>query len=464
MPSKKELTITQLIPLGSTKLAEILLELANADSNIEKRLERVLLSVASPKKLATSLKKQIISLAKSKRFYDYYQSDEYAKKLKAIRTSIVLDLLPFDPYLSAEVIEEFLKNSKNIIEKADDSSGICQMVLHSLAEDLALSYQKMTKINLNEIAKMIFDLSINDPYGFTNNMVKYFDSTLGINGLNKLEELVKNELKNEPETKPFELRLKKLRLISLLEDIADGLCDADKYIEACKLNDRFLHFGCKIAKRLLDANRPEEALEWLEKDDSHNAMERANLKIIALVKLGRTKEAQDLRWQEFSNSLYEIYYVDFLDNEKAENREKYKKKAIEIALNHSNIYAGLNFLMWLNEEKLLRELISNRISEIDGSHYNNLRKIAQFLLTAAEPEAAALLYRAMVISVLEKAVSKYYPYAIADYIKAKNCSDNFKGKLDIPNHEEFNRKLLEKHGKKTSFWNLVMEAEYKKKL
>ena len=40
----------------------------------------------------------------------------------------------------------------------------------------------------------------------------------------------------------------------------------------------------------------------------------------------------------------------------------------------------------------------------------------------------------------------------------------FLGKLDITNHEEFNHKLLEKHGKKTSFWNLVMEAEYKNKL
>ena len=87
--------------------------------------------MSSPKKLATSLKKQIISLAKSKRFYDYYQSDKYADKLNLIRTSIVSDLLPFDSYLSAEVIEEFLQNSGAIIEKADDSSGICQVVLHS---------------------------------------------------------------------------------------------------------------------------------------------------------------------------------------------------------------------------------------------------------------------------------------------------------------------------------------------
>ncbi len=83
MPSKKEITVVTLIPLGSTKLAEILIELANSDSDIEKRLERVLLSASSPKKLATSLKKQIISLAKSKRFYDYYQSDKYVISAKA---------------------------------------------------------------------------------------------------------------------------------------------------------------------------------------------------------------------------------------------------------------------------------------------------------------------------------------------------------------------------------------------
>lgn len=64
---------------------------------------------------------------------------------------------------------------------------------------------------------------------------------------------------------------------------------------------------------------------------------------------------------------------------------------------------------------------------------------------------------------LRKGLGYFYPYAIADYLKAKHCSDKFLGKLNIPNHEEFNRKLLEKHGKKTSFWNLVMEAEHKQK-
>ena len=460
MPSKKEMTASRLISLGSTKLAEILLELSNADSNIEKRLERVLLSVSSPKKLAASLKKQIISLAKSKRFYDYYQSDKYADKLKTIRASIVSDLLPFDPYLSAEVTEEFLRNSGAIIEKADDSSGICQMVLYPLAEDLALSYQKMTKINLGEIAKMIFDLSVNDQYGFTKDLVKYFDSVLGVAGLNKLEELVKSELQNEP----LKLTSRKSSLASLLKDIADGLGDVDKYIKACEFDNSFSYRAIEIAKRLLDSNRNQEALEWLEKDNSHNVTERANHKIIALTKLDRIKDAQDLRWKMFNIFLSEIYYVDFLDNEKAENRESYKKKAIELVKNHANIYAALDFLMWLNEEKLLRELISNRLNEIDGSNYRNLRKIAQFLFSAAEPEAATLLYRAMLLSILEKGASKYYPYAVADYIKAKQCSDKFLGKLNIPNHEEFNRKLLEKHGKKSSFWNLVMEAERKNKL
>jgi hypothetical protein len=460
MSNKKEITVSSLIALGPAKLAEILLELANSDSNIKKRLERVLLSASSPKKLATSLKKQIISLAKSKRFYDYYQSDKYADKLNLIRTSIVSDLLPFDPYLSAEVTEEFLRNSGAIIEKADDSSGTCQVVLHSLAEDLALSYQKMTKINLDEVTKMIFDLSVNDRSGFAKDLVKYFDSVLGVAGLNKLEELVKNKLQNEP----LKLTSKKSSLATLLKDVADGLGDVDKYIKACELDNSFSYQAIEIAKRLLDANRPLEALKWLEKDNSHYVTERANHKIIALTKLDRVKEAQDLRWKMFSVFLSGIYYVDFLDNEKVENRDGYKRKAIEIAFNHTNVHSALDFLMWLNEEKLLRELIFNRLSEVDGSNYRNLRKIAQFLFSAAEPEASALLYRAMLLSVLEKAASKYYPYAVADYIKAKHCSDKFLGKLNIPNHEEFNRQLLMKHGKKTSFWNLVMEAEYKNKL
>ncbi|MDA0902680.1 MAG: hypothetical protein O3B09_04660, partial [Proteobacteria bacterium] len=155
-------------------------------------------------------------------------------------------------------------------------------------------------------------------------------------------------------------------------------------------------------------------------------------------------------------------YAEFLDNESDENQvKKYQLEAIEIAKKHLDIDSALRFLMWLNEPTITREVIFEKKSEISGTNYQILRKVALFLIECGEFEAAAILYRSMVLAVLEKAVSKNYPYASSDYMKAKDCSDRFRGKFNVPNHKEFEMGLLQKHGKKTSFWNLVMEAENK---
>ena len=471
MSAKKEkITVESLLPLGIVKLSEMLVEFSNFDKNIEKRLEKALLSTTSTKKYATSIKKQITSLANGKKFYTYYQSSSYYDKIELIRNSIIADLAPNDPALAADLFRLFLQSAGKIIENVDDSSGHCQVPLSALGQDLADCYQRINKININEIAQMIFDLTIADEYSFANNLVKYFSSIIGVGGLNKLEVLVKNYLQEnfsaptefkERSSESYEYKSKKSNVVDLLRDIADELNDVDKYIEACSIDESTERRTLDIIKRFLDSNRTIEALELINSSKFYGRIEEvADYKISALTQLDRIKEAQEIRHEMFSKFLGERYYVEFLDNEPDEKQFKqYQIQAIEITKKHQDVDSSMRFLMWLNEPVLVRELIFERQSQISGGNYQLLRSIAAFLIESGEFEAASILYRSMVLVVLEKAVSKYYLYAIGDYMKAKDCSDRFRGKFDVPNHKEFEMDLLQKHGKKTSFWNLVMEAE-----
>ncbi|MFT5703740.1 MAG: hypothetical protein ACI9TO_001118 [Rickettsiales bacterium] len=457
MPTKKEkITIESLLGLGVVKLSEILVEISDFDRNVEKRLEKALLAKTSTKKYASSIRKQITSLANSKKFHDYYQSEAYGKKLDLIRKSIASDLFPYDPVLAADLFRLFLQNASKIIENVDSSYGNCQVPLNSLGRDLANCYQRIDKINIDEIILMILELSNADEYDFADNLVEYFSSIIGVDGLNKLEILAKKH----------HYQSRKGRSVDLLRDVADELGNVDKYIEACQIDDSNERKAMEIVKRLLKAQRFEEALNWINNSKYYKRLDMiADYKISALTGLNRTKEAQEIRWEMFGKFLNERYYVEFLDNEPDEEIfKKYQAQAIEIAKNHLDIDLSVNFLMWLNEPVLIRETIFKRQSDISGSNYKLLREIAAFLIESGEFEAAAILYRSMTLSVLEKANSKYYSYAISDYVKAKDCDERFRGKIDVPSHKEFEAELLQDHGRKTSFWNLVMEAENKNKL
>ena len=59
-------------------------------------------------------------------------------------------------------------------------------------------------------------------------------------------------------------------------------------------------------------------------------------------------------------------------------------------------------------------LVRERLPALDGRFYEVLRPAAE-ALEATFPEAASLLYRRLVESVLDRGSSKHYPYAARDF-------------------------------------------------
>jgi hypothetical protein len=69
--------------------------------------------------------------------------------------------------------------------------------------------------------------------------------------------------------------------------------------------------------------------------------------------------------------------------------------------------------------------------------------------------AATLLYRRLVSSVVDRAASKYYPYAVRDFHAAAKLADAIEGDASVPSHSEWHAELRRLHGRKIGFWNLV---------
>ena len=81
-------------------------------------------------------------------------------------------------------------------------------------------------------------------------------------------------------------------------------------------------------------------------------------------------------------------------------------------------------------------------------------------LEAKFPEAASLLYRRLVESVLERASSKQYPYAARDLLSCVRLAPNLPAPGSIESHAAFVARLQKVHGRKYGFWGLIEQKGF----
>jgi hypothetical protein len=212
-----------------------------------------------------------------------------------------------------------------------------------------------------------------------------------------------------------------------------------------------------MAKRLLQVGRAADALAVLEAvlpNPVKNVTELTDLRITALDALGRSAEAQALRWAEFTVSLRPEPLREFLQRLPDFDDFDKEQDALDLAAANPDPHRALDFLVRWPELGRARALIRTRHDGLDGNHYWLLAPAAD-TLSAAEPLAASLLFRRMIDFTLERGRSTRYGHA-ADHLAscawlAKTITD-WQGH---PPHDTYVQGLKQRHPRKTGFWSRV---------
>jgi len=246
--------------------------------------------------------------------------------------------------------------------------------------------------------------------------------------------------------------------VHILQDIADVQEDPDLFVEAIRLGGVLEPYAVEIGRRMLGAGRLEEALRWVSDADGcdlHRGLEVMEVKTEALEALGRTDEAQRVRWRRVEACLDPDAldrYLEGLPSDRA--RAKARAAAAAIAAAHEDPHLGLWFLNERGGEEALRKFVAQRIDELDGAFYHMLRPVAE-TLAAGHPLAAVLLHRRMVESVLDRGRSTAYDYAARDFSRAASRARRAQGGEGFESHEEWVERLRARHGRKRAFWGRV---------
>jgi hypothetical protein len=311
MASSKTLNAKNLSALGAERLAELIMELAQGDAAMKRRLRLELAGQSGGADAAAEIRKRIATIAKSKSFIDWHKVKAVAKDLDAQRKAIISHVAPSQPAEAYELLWRFLGLASSIHARCDDSSGTVGVIFGQAIEDMG-EIAPQARVSATRMADHIYDAVFANDYGQFDDLIPVMAKALGSDGLALLKAKLEQSSQSQPSTDrkviaistrgpvydDYAARYRNRRVQIALAEIADAMGDVDGYAalypEAEQANPAV---AAAIAERLLEAGRSSEALEALkranpEMRDGSRWPEWERVWIEALEAAGMTEDAQ----------------------------------------------------------------------------------------------------------------------------------------------------------------------------
>jgi len=437
----KEITLEEIRTLSHETLSVMFYTISQKDQEIHAKLEKLLLS-ANPKELVKSIKKDIASIKRGRKFIAYRMSFEFSQKIQSIVDDI--SSMVEDKKVASKLYKELILTDSKVYLRTDDSSGVIQ---DSYAAAMDRWLNCIEFLNDDEIYADIKEMLFCEGFGLRNILnetipkgvlIRLYDEFFPISVDTNMDEFDKH---------------------SLLRETAHYLKDVERYIEAKKLQTEPLteiNF-LDIAKEYQYANSPKKVLSTLEsiqEIDSYRADTFYGLKVWAYEALQQPLDVTLMykNWYEQTQSVHILEkYLSRLDGTM---QQKVKKEALKKAEDFS-LSEALDFFYNLDEKSLAaKSILEHEDREIKILYGEPLKKITEWL-EEEYPQETILLHRDNCESSLERAISKYYPYAIK---ALKEClrieKENNISLWHIESNDDYMAQLLEKHKQKSKLIQL----------
>lgn len=477
MASKKTLTAENLEALGAQRLAELLMDIAEGDAAVKRRLRLELAAREAPETVAAEVRKRLAQIARARSFVDWRKVRDLAADLEAQRRAIVDQVARIDPAEALELMWRFMGLAESVHERCDDSNGVIGDVFRGACRDLG-PLADMAKSDPVALADRVFAALNENDYGQYDHLIETLAPALGGKGLDYLKtrfvELSKTPVDRPPEGQrkvigwgsggpmyedEIKARSRESTIRLALQEIADAQGDVDAFIAQYDEKTRKVpKIAAEIARRLLAAGRAEEALETIEAAEHRRGgwpdFDWEDARIEVLEALGRGDEAQAARWSCFERALSAEHLRAYLkrlpdfDDIEAEAR----------ALDHAERYESLLqvlafFVSWPALDRAAR-VVTRRAGELDGNHYEILSPAAD-ALAGKHPLAATLVLRAMIDFTLAKARSSRYRHAARHFMECASLASSVADFGAFETHEAYAARMKAEHGRKSGFWSLI---------
>jgi len=457
LAARTTLNATNLETLGVSRLATLVLELADGDAAAKRRLRLELAGRHDPGEVARTVRQRLTTVARARGRLDVERQRDLARDLDAHRRALVDHLAPHRPGEALDLMLRLVELKPRLLERCTWLDDATADLLTAAVGELPALVDSVGP-PFTDLADRLARAVVDDGWGGATALLESVVPRLDAGGRVRLRERLEAARAEEPAPTRHELDAARgvVRALTLLADV-EG--DPDAYAAIFDTEQR-RHplIAARLARRLLDAGRAEAAAATLAEApaEARRWPERDHVEADVMEALGDVAGAQARRWARFAETLdadplrtYLKRLADFDDVEA-------EKRAFAHVQTFAQVHAALAFLMTWPAPREAAKLIVARAEELDGDRWELLSPAAE-ALGEKHPLAATLLRRAMIEATLTRKRTTRYGHAARHW---RACGELAGRIADVGRFETdatFRRRIEATHGRKTGFWSRVAE-------
>lgn len=461
MPKPPPETLTDFLTRqDKSTLVNLLVELADSDKTVLSRLQRMQLA-DKPDKLAAAFKKTLVAWRRSRKFHSYREASDYAQTLHAWLDQVAQELMPRHPPAALDLFEQFIESDNHWFEHADDSGGSIGGVVRAACVHW-LEAAARCETPRSEWPLRLVRLFDADAYGAREELIRQAHRLLTPQELQQMVDHYQQKMW-QLAPKPGDAAARSaldsgvFRTSAALTLLSESLQDPDIEVRAVLTYSPVPNGLQKqsFAKAYLAADRPADALRWLEEPWDSWDTSRRSLLAQALLKLGRTREGAALRQEAFESTRSVFDFERWLECLPAPEQAAALARARELALSETDTTRAAILLLHLNDPDTAEQRIVSAAAQLDGRDYATLTTLAQTFEAQGCHRAEAAVYRALMRGILDRAYSAAYSHAARYLHRLRALAAVGVDMGTLPSHDAFEAELRLKHGRKPAFWAAV---------
>lgn len=467
-----------LAALGVDRLIGLILGETARNPGFKKLVSASLASLQGPEAVAAIVDRRLTALEGAQGYIDWQKRRAFAADLNALVTVILDTLRPLDPGAALDRLRRFLDGADAVLNRVDDGNGTIQGIFERASAAFVEIAGGLPADAAAGVALGLVRPFTDDPFGPLGALLTEMVPALPADALAEIDTRLAAPVALSPPGQrrrgPAAFLLNnRNQILRLRQSIADRRGDPDAYIA---IESEIAPGGedrAAIARRLLDAGRAREALDWIRRpqdpkrrpatredliaafDPRVPERERQVVEIEILDALGRSAEAQDLRWGRFERELDAPMLRGFLAKLPDFEDEEALQRALDHVADFPMPHRALAFLIAWPDLRRAGRLVTHDPSLWNGSLEYAILAPAAEVLAQDHPLAATILYRTLIDGILDTGRSAAYPKA-ARYLAEL---DGLAARLDPgaiePDADGYRAKLQRHHGRKYGFWTLV---------
>lgn len=396
------------------------------------------------------IRARIAGLKRRRRFVSRREARQLADELDELLYDI--ESCNSEPCRGAELIAGFYETDVAVFGNCDDSSGYVGDVYRLHACELFLKFAAGCE-DKEWLGDLILELNQRDDYGVRDSITDCAGGFLPDAAMRRL--IGQFQAMADSASDQYGKR----RWLMLVESLARQLGDAPLF-EKTRLAswDRISTAACvDIAEVYLEAGDAKTALSWLDRvstDETFLEDKRDALLLRIHDRLGDSYGQVDAARKLFRRSPSTEALEQLVGVLGEDRRDAVVEDEVHVVLSEQELsYEAALFLTEIERYDTTEGYLIQRADQLNGDYYDWLLPIADAMVTAGYPLAASLVYRALIESILQKARSKIYHYAVRYLKKLDVLAKQVQDWGESVDHASYLEQLRMKHGRKTSFWS-----------